>query len=169
VTDDERRRIDEFTNTAIAFRQLCDNAEELGRNRFLSTLASSLPRLQATAADLPGVEPASDELPLGTRERRSPPDAVWRFLPDDWDEVQDNLHETVDGRTSMAPSLLADDIADLYDDITYGFDVLEAGFPENEAVWHWRFDFWSHWGYHIAEAQRVIHYYVAINALHGDR
>ena len=166
---DERRRIDEFMGAAAAFRQLCDNAEELGRNRFLSTLASALPRLQAAAADLPHVEPASDELPLGTRERKSPPDAVWRFLPDDWGEVQDNLHETVEGQESLAPALVADDLADIYDDVVEGFDILEAGFPENEAVWHWQFGFWTHWGYHVAEAQRVIHYYVALHGHYGDR
>jgi Domain of unknown function (DUF5063) len=165
---DERRRIDEFMGAATAFRQLCENAEELGRDGFLSRLARELPRLQAAAADLPDVQPASAELPLDA-ERQSPPDAVWRLLPEDWGEVQGSLHETVGGAESLATVFVVDDLGDIYDDVVEGFDILDAGFPDNEAVWHWRFGFWTHWGYHVAEAQRVIHYYVALHALYGNR
>jgi len=167
---DERRRIDEFVHAATAFRELCENAQELGRDRFLLGLSKVLPRLQAAAAALPVGEPASDELPFeaGERPRRRPPDAVWKLLPDDWSEVQGNLHETVDGNESPATALLANDLDDMYGDVMEGFDILDAGLPESEAVWHWRFDFWTHWGYHVAEAQRLIHYHVALHGLHSE-
>ena len=167
---DERRRIEEFVVAAKAFRELCESAEELGCGRVLSGLARALPRLQATAAALPNVWPGSDRLPFedSERERRTLPDAFERCLPTDWTEVQANLHETIDGGESRATSLLLNDLGDIYDEVAEGFDILVAGLPEEEAVWHWQFGFWTHWGIHLAEAQRLIHYHVALNALHAE-
>ncbi|MGH3136668.1 MAG: DUF5063 domain-containing protein [Gaiellaceae bacterium] len=164
--DDDRRRIDDFMEAASAFRGLCDNAKEHGRKRFLFGLSQALPRLQAVAAALPEVEAVSGKLPFeaGDRPRRDPPDVVWTYLPDDWTYVQELFHETVDGAESPAIHLLGDDLGDIYDEVVEGFDIIAGGFPESEAVWHWRWGFWNHWGFHIAEAQRVIHYYVAVHA-----
>ena len=166
---DERRRIDEFVGAANAFRELCESAEALGRKRFLTGLIRALSQLQAAAVELPHGDPVDDKLPFehGERPRQVLPEAVSRFLPDDWGEVQDNLHETVDGGESLAPALVADDLGDIYDDIVEGFDILDAGFSESEAVWHWHHGFWTHWGYHAAEAQRVLHYYVALHGLYA--
>ena len=95
---DARGRIDELVDPAAnAFRDLCDGAQELGRERFLHGLTVALPRLQSAAAQLPDAEPSSDKLPFEANERarEKPPEAVWKFLPDDWTYVQEMLHEKV--------------------------------------------------------------------------
>jgi hypothetical protein len=60
---------------------------------------------------------------------------------------------------AATPEIVYDGI---YHDLKEGFRLMEAGRPEAEAVFEWRLLFWSHWGYHLAEALRVIHYYVAL-------
>jgi hypothetical protein len=86
----------------------------------------------------------------------------------DWSEVQAQLHESMmAGRFRRGPRwpislFLDDDVWDIYADLKEGFRLLEAGRPEAEAVFGWRLSFWSHWGYHNAEALRVIHYYAAL-------
>jgi hypothetical protein len=86
----------------------------------------------------------------------------------DWSEVQAQLHESMTaGRFRRGPKwpislFLDDDLWDIYAALKEGFRLLEAGRPEAEAVFRWRLLFWSHWGYHNAEALRVIHYYVAL-------
>jgi hypothetical protein len=61
--------------------------------------------------------------------------------------------------------LLFDDLIELYADLLEGFRLLEAGRSEAEAVFHWRLTFWSHWGYHLTEALRAVHVYVASESL----
>ena len=50
----------------------------------------------------------------------------------------------------------------IYADLKEGFLLLEAGRPEAEAVFYWRLNFWSHWGYHSAAALKLVHYYAAL-------
>ena len=167
--DDDRRRIDEFIAAATAFREVCESAGKGKHKETLRRLASSLPRLQAAAAELPDVEPALEHPVFSAEERRGEgvPEGLARLIAGiDWSVVQPGLAENVDGGESFAaaPAFIADGLYDIYRDVKEGFDIVEAGFPENEAVWEWRFGFWTHWGFHAAEVQRVLHYYVAVQA-----
>ena len=159
--------MEEFIAAASAFRHACENAVELGREGLLDDLSRTLPRLQAAAMELPDVEVNGDHpvFSLEDREGESSPCGVLDLIRQtDWAHVQSSLHEHIGDCKSLAatPDFIWDDLDDIYRDIKEGFDILDAGFSEAEAVWHWRFHFWSHWGYHIAEVQRVIHYYAAL-------
>ena len=58
---------------------------------------------------------------------------------------------------------ISDDLADIWRDLKMGLSALDTGKPNcvESAVWHWRFGFGSHWGYHVAGAIR------ALTALHA--
>lgn len=50
---------------------------------------------------------------------------------------------------------LTDDICSVRDDLRRGCHAYEVGF-KNDALWQWRFDFRSHWGFHAVDAIRAI-------------
>ena len=109
-----------------------------------------------------------DELWSDLRESDSP------ALPTDTvqEQVRENLRRYLPKEEPRRPpivvghgDLLFNDLIELYADLREGFRLLEAGRPEAEAVFHWRLTFWSHWGYHLAEALRVVHVYVASESL----
>jgi hypothetical protein len=51
---------------------------------------------------------------------------------------------------------LADDIADIYRDLERGSNCLKEN--PAEAIFHWRFGFYSHWGSHAVNALRITHW-----------
>ena len=171
---EHRRERDEFIAAASEFCSLFENASELGARDLLLGLARALPRLHATAVGLPFPDDA-DEIPDDDFDVRLSPEEMqavaWpaaKVLKKiDWSGVQAELHESMmRGRFRRAPRwpislFLDDDLWDIYADLKEGFRLLEAGRPEAEAVFQWCHGFWSHWGYHNAEALRVIHYYAA--------
>lgn len=53
---------------------------------------------------------------------------------------------------------LADDLSDIYRDVKSALALYEAG-DFIDAAWHWRFNFQTHWGQHLAGAQRAVHEY----------
>jgi hypothetical protein len=55
---------------------------------------------------------------------------------------------------------LADDIADIYSDVTEGLRLYEAGHPR-EALWQWVFHLTFHWGAHATSAMRALHWYLS--------
>ncbi len=57
---------------------------------------------------------------------------------------------------------LADDLADIYQDTKYGLRLFDAGHLA-EAAWEWKFHFKIHWGWHLLEAQKVIHFWFVHN------
>jgi hypothetical protein len=57
---------------------------------------------------------------------------------------------------------LADDIADIFDDVLEGLRCFDHG-RVPDAVWEWAFGFQSHWGRHASCAIRTLHAYLAEN------
>lgn len=51
---------------------------------------------------------------------------------------------------------LADDLADIYADLSRGLAAWDAG-KVHSAVWEWRFHFEHHWGEHATGALRALH------------
>lgn len=154
---------------ASEFCELYERATELGSEALLLGLHPVLPRLHAAAAGLPFPD---DEVPDGdldvslTLEESQAVD--WPVLEAlrqlRWSTIQDELHESTADCASPAATaeFVYDDLSGIYHDLKQGFRLIEAGRPEAEAVFEWRLQFWGHWGYHNAEALRVIHYYVAL-------
>ena len=54
---------------------------------------------------------------------------------------------------------LADDLSDLYLDLSEGLELWENGDAalRRSIVWEWRFRFEIHWGHHAIDAMRAIH------------
>lgn len=52
---------------------------------------------------------------------------------------------------------LGDDLADIYRDIKDGLVAFNKG-DATESLWHWQNSFRSHWGSHLVNAIRAIHY-----------
>jgi len=166
VVTEHRQKTDEFIAAASDVCRLCENAKQLGRERFLLGLAGALPRLQAAGVELPNADysevPDDDfELPLVPEEMPSVMGPVWDMLSEiDWEPVWKGLHEAVRfERRDHWPIrvFLHNDLYDTYWCLKYGFRLIDAGRPEAEAVFYWRMYFWSEWGYHNAEALRVLH------------
>lgn len=53
---------------------------------------------------------------------------------------------------------ISDDLADIWHDVKAGLLTFDSGAPNcvDEAVWHWRFSFESHWHHHVAGAIRAL-------------
>jgi hypothetical protein len=71
--------------------------------------------------------------------------------------VFDALDES--GRVAIVATL-DDDLGDIRADLKSGMKLLESGWA-GEAVWLWRFSYWSHWGRHAVHAQTAIWAYLA--------
>jgi hypothetical protein len=138
-------------------RRYCELLEALGRDEPTDArqLASALGELYAAATQLPHRSPAD----VAT-EPAAPPDstavrhalqAVFGELDRYW-TVFDPGH-----RDEPVEASLADDLADVYSDVKQGLMVLDETGDMDEATWHWRDSFWSHWGRHATEALRAMH------------
>jgi hypothetical protein len=90
---------------------------------------------------------------------------------DNWEAIRDRLHGLpVDGYwkvfdvfvDSEEPVLctLPDDLGDIYADLNEGLHFYLKG-NEDEAVWRWRFAYFTHWGRHLSGAQTALHQYFA--------
>jgi hypothetical protein len=170
----ERRHMDEFHAAASDYCGLFETAKTLGSETFLLRLERTLPRLQAAAVHLNFQEPDEREWPdlsLSVEDLQVVAWPVQEVLEGvDWSRIEGDLHEAMVGSRFRRPPrwpialFLYDDLTDIYRDLKPGLRRIEAGGPgaEPEAFWEWRLNFWGHWGYHNAEALRVIHYYVAL-------
>ncbi len=155
----------EFRSVASEFCGLYEQATELGAERFLLGLTRTLPRLHAAGVALPFPATAEAEIPdddfdarLGVEERQAVDWPVAGLLKQlNWTEVQKRLADPTADSLS-----LYDDLSSIYADLKEGFLLVEAGRPEAEAVFYWRLNFWSHWGYHSAAALKLVHYYAAL-------
>ena len=157
VTEHRAQR-DEFMAVAAEFCELYENAPQLGGERFMLGLFENLPRLHVAGASLPYPDddiPEDDlDVSLTLEERQAVDFPVLKLLDQlDWREVEERLGDF---------QFLYDDLSGIHDDLKEGFRLLEAGRPEAEAVFEWRLLFWSHWGYHNANALRIVHSYVAL-------
>ena len=55
---------------------------------------------------------------------------------------------------------IADDLADIYTDLMKGLVLHRDGQHQN-ALWHWHFSYYTHWGRHLSHAQSAIWQYLS--------
>jgi hypothetical protein len=55
---------------------------------------------------------------------------------------------------------IADDLADIYTDLMKGL-VLHRDGQHKNALWHWHFSYYTHWGRHLSHAQSAIWQYLS--------
>ena len=121
----------------------------------LALIAAAAARLTAVA---PGDKTDSDfekdrDLVAILREKL-PVDAYSVvFNPFEYDPLEVNPPKPV-----MA--MLSDDLDDVYSDVMKGLTLFRNGEIRN-ALWHWHFAYYTHWGRHLSHAQSAIWQYLS--------
>ncbi len=73
------------------------------------------------------------------------------------------VFDAYDPESEGLTGALWDDLADVYGDVSQGLETLDlddASADDNlrDAVWHWRFSFFAHWGEHATSAIRALYW-----------
>ena len=160
--------VSRFVEVATKYRDLVDRAA--AAVDLLAGAETLLPALYVAALELPDVE-ASDE-----READAVPHEAWREvfgrlqevlgLYATYREVYDPVAVSdpagaIDTANEPVIGNLADDLADIWRDLEVGLRIwpTSAESMRNGIVWEWRESFKSHWGQHLVDALRAIHWW----------
>lgn len=145
-----------FAEAAERFCAFVETRREVRRRVDLLELIGVICDLVSSAVALPSVEPDNTE---HAGNRVTTPRSLLFTVPRLYWEV----YEPFEGLTEMAtpePTLgdLADDVGDIYRDISDGLSAWRVGTvsASNEAVWRWKFNFEAHWGQHATSAIRAL-------------
>lgn len=159
----EASAVNHFTEIADRFCAFLEQESLPGKAEFLLQATIILVELYQVVLTLPDTQPSNrDTLPdvevsyeycrtIGGRiaEVVGEHDLYWEVF---------NPHEA----DEPVATTINDDLTDIYRDLKYGLLVFhgsESAAPNvNEAAWHWRFSFTSHWGYHMVDALRALHW-----------
>lgn len=148
----------QLRDAAEAYCRLIDDAEALGRERFIREVARALVRLMSEAYDIREPE-ATDEEPLESISHDQW-FVVFKRLQNVLNDPEraDSIGETeiVEDHVNMV-LLLPDALADVWRELRDGIDLLSRGSGEQEVLWEWWFGFYSHWDKHAAEALALLH------------
>ena len=151
-----------FHEAATACCQLIRAHRETEFGAFLASLERTLVRLYAAALELPDVDAESEELlpTAGTSEERM---VLFQSL-NAYLEPYSYYWEVYDPIVRQDGDILAgglgDDLSDIYYDLRTGLEVWNPRDPIRTAdvVWDWRFGFESHWGQHLVDGLRALHW-----------
>ena len=131
-------------------------------NISLRKLHEVLGLLQAAAARLTGVAPG-DEADLDFENKRGSVEILRKKLPVDAYAVVFDPLEYEPAEVNLPTPIMAtisDDLSDIYRDLMEGLVLFRNGQIEN-ALWQWRFAYYSHWGRHLSHAQSAIWQYLS--------
>lgn len=131
-----------FAQTAQAFCELIENHPAMSDTTFFSTCTKLLAFLYGDALDLPEVTPCErdvNEQPLT--------------------EASQQALDALSARLGSRDMILFDDLRDVYLDLRRGLDFYtsNADCDRREALWMWKFLFYTHWGKHAAHALGILH------------
>jgi hypothetical protein len=148
--------IERFVTVARDFCALLETGTALELGELRARLLHSLPALYLAGAKLPNpdVDVEVEHVPLELDLLV----ALSRHLGDNdtyWD-----VHDPTQKDKPVAGSLAAD-LSEIRFDLQQGLLALERGEPVEAVVWEWRFGFENHWGRHLVDALRAIHWQVA--------
>jgi hypothetical protein len=157
--------VDRFVSIAAEFMAWIDRTTTLKPNDMLA-LHWLLARLQIAVIELPAVTSNEKSIIAAEHDSRSHPNLLAtlaaRFEVIDLDRYRTILF-LLDDQSEPLDGSLADDLTDIYRDVESGLAYAREGkYPE--AVWEWRFLYFSHWGYHLAGAQACLRQYLDQNA-----
>lgn len=149
-----------FSTVAQAFCAAVDSAEASDKNAFLMRIYRELPRLIEAALQLPQTEPTdsteSDASPRLSHEEWKRVYDVVAAKTGEWDCYWQVFDPTKTDEPVAAS--LADDIADIYRDLSAGIVLNRAQqCPPQDIIWDWRTSFYTHWGKHAIDAMQAIH------------
>ena len=127
---------------------------------FLRAAESALSALYGSAADLPEVSPATDQLPEQKADRDQ-----YRLLQGSlaaqlgqYDAYREVFDPTDPEDPEPVQYLLSLDLVEILEDVEEGRRLVDPGVSISPAdvLWEWRFDFTSHWGRHAVTALKVV-------------
>jgi len=152
-----------FREPAEEFCRIVEAASEGAPLEFLMRLRPILPQLHLAALRLPRVDVDEWE---GDPEIPHRSDKDWGLLYERLKKVlgQYDLYWTVfDARKYNEEAMhdsLADDLADIYYELTSPIKAASCGIPVGCVLWELRFSFYSHWGAHLVSAAKAMHDYL---------
>jgi hypothetical protein len=158
------RNVVEFVAAANEFCKYAEHASEIKGEEMLKILQRILPYLYLKASLLPSLEPYFE-------------DGNEKFVTEDaWFRIHDKLRakfgtandylEVFDEKMKDSDlpivSSLAENIADIYQDLKDFLLLYQTGTPEvmNDAVWESRLNFENYWGQKLTNALRAIHKFI---------
>jgi hypothetical protein len=155
----------QFVESARSFCHLIESHHAFGASPFAEKMLGILPRLYLAALQLSDLEIATEDPLVSARQhleiRHVHVDLAHKLEPYNfyWDTL--NLFAYLD-EAAYAAGDLADDLIDIYGDLKVGLNSFDKGTETNVrgAPWHWQFSFSTHWGKHLVDAVRVLHYLV---------
>lgn len=122
-----------------------------------------LAELQSAAAKLPELEPFNIIARDGSDDHLARYRAIYEKLTTlPFSKYHLVFNALDDAKPVPVTTNIQDDLADIYIDLEDGIEIANTGF-ENDALWTWRFSYYSHWGRHAVHAQTAIWQYLAEN------
>lgn len=157
-------QVADFVAVARRFCALVESEESSQAKTFEKECLTVLLELYQRLLLLPRIDPNEPELPERIRHDE------WQVVRErtahrvDCDQYWEVFEPFAEKKPDPIHALISDDLADIWRDLKTGLSALDSGKPNSveSAVWHWRFGFGSHWGYHVAGAIR------ALTALHAE-
>jgi hypothetical protein len=149
--------IDNFVAVATEYCSLVERHRQYSVGDFLARIRVVLPVLYYRALQLPEIESADEK-------------AGREITHDEWQELfgslqtyfgDHDLYWVVFDPIKVEPndpvaSSLADDLADIWRDLTNGLTDWNGASQSPEVVWKLHFDFHWHWSSHLVDALRTI-------------
>ena len=152
-----QRTAAEFASVAAQFCRLIESHRKIPQQGFLRQVAIVLPRLYASALELPPVKSkgAFEEVRLTHKEWQTLFKSLGRKVGRHGRYWQVSNPFTNDDAVAGS---LADDLADIYRDINPGLKLYKRSprGAKEAAIWHWRFSLIYHWGQHATGALRAL-------------
>jgi hypothetical protein len=152
----------DFASNAELYVRWYDQVVSDEANVSLRELHEILGLLQAAAARLTGLAPG-DEADIDFKKNRDSVDILKMKLPvDAYAVVFDPLEYDPTEINPPIPVMatISDDLSDIYHDLMEGLGMFRGGQVEN-ALWHWHFMYYAHWGRHVSHAQSAIWQYLS--------
>jgi hypothetical protein len=147
-----------------------NSGELIVLHRLLADVQAALLRLPAPTID--GADPDAED--DGDTESVAHHHERWKTITEGlsalpithYQIVFDSL--TQEEADAQVTGWLADDLADIYLDVREGLEHANAG-RASEALWEWRFGYFSHWGRHLVHAQNAIWDYLQANGFEDNQ
>lgn len=156
--------ITRFISVAQEFMTWVDGSTPLTPQDMLA-LHWLLARLQVALIELPAV--VAEDLSTALEVKSSSGGDRFISLTNQLKVIGLNRYRKVlfplDDDGELLEGSLADDLTDIYRDLNSGL-AHASDLNFTEAVWEWRFGYFEHWGYHLADAQTALRQYLQQNA-----
>ena len=158
------RTVIEFVAAANEFCKYAEHAAEINGGELLRILQRLLPFLYLKASLLPALEPVFED-----SNEKFVTEADWEKVNEDFrrqfgtaDTYLDLIWEKFSEAENIVPSSIAEDMADIYQDLKDFLLLYQTGTSEvmNDAIWECSMNFENIWGQKLVNSMRAIHRFI---------